>query len=47
MADLTSPPLSVVRQPVQEMGSVAANQLFERLARDETPQTGNHTMLPV
>jgi LacI family transcriptional regulator len=47
MADLTSPPLSVVRQPVQQMGSVAANQLFERLAHDETPQTGNHTVLPV
>lgn len=47
LADLTSPPLTVVRQPVQEMGRVAAEQLFERLARGETTQTGKRIVLPV
>jgi len=47
MAELTSPPLSVVRQPAQEMGRVAAGQLFERLERGEIPQTGNRVVLPV
>lgn len=47
LAELTSPPLSVVRQPAQEMGRVAAGQLFERLERGETPQTGNRIVLPV
>jgi LacI family transcriptional regulator len=47
LADLTSPPLTVVRQPAQEMGRVAASQLFERLERGEIPQTGNRIVLPV
>jgi LacI family transcriptional regulator len=47
LADLTSPPFSVVRQPAQEMGRVAAGQLFERLERGETQQTGNRIVLPV
>lgn len=47
LADLTAPPLTVVRQPAQEMGRVAACQLFERLERGETPQTGNRIVLPV
>jgi len=47
LADLTSPPLTVVRQPAQEMGRVAASQLFERLERSENPQTGNRIVLPV
>jgi len=47
LADLTSPPLTVVRQPAQEMGRVAAGQLFERLERGETQQTGNRIVLPV
>jgi len=47
LADLASPPLTVVRQPVQEMGRVAASQLFERLERGEIPQTGNRIVLPV
>jgi len=29
------------------MGRVAAGQLFERLERGETPQTGNRIVLPV
>jgi len=47
LAELTSPPLTVVRQPAQEMGRVAANQLFERLERGETQQSGNRIVLPV
>jgi LacI family transcriptional regulator len=47
LADLISPPLTVVRQPAQEMGRVAAGRLFERLERGETPQTGNRIVLPV
>jgi LacI family transcriptional regulator len=47
LAELTSPPLTVVRQPAQEMGRVAANQLFERLERGETQQSGNRVVLPV
>jgi LacI family transcriptional regulator len=47
LADLTSPPLTVVRQPAEEMGRVAASQLFDRLERGETPQAGNHIVLPV
>jgi LacI family transcriptional regulator len=47
LADLTSPPLTVVRQPAQEMGRVATNLLFDRIARGESPQTGNRIVLPV
>jgi LacI family transcriptional regulator len=47
LSDLTSPPLTVVRQPTQEMGRVATNQLFDRIARGELPQTGNRIVLPV
>jgi LacI family transcriptional regulator len=47
MAEFTSPPLTVVRQPAQEMGRVAANLLFDRIVRGETPATGNRIVLPV
>jgi LacI family transcriptional regulator len=47
LAEFTSPPLTVVRQPAQEMGSVAASLLFDRIARGETPHTGNRIVLPV
>lgn len=47
LADLTSPPLTVVRQPAQEMGRVATNLLFDRIARGELPRTGNRVILPV
>jgi LacI family transcriptional regulator len=47
LAELASPPLTVVRQPAQEMGRVAASQLFDRIERGETPQTGNRVVLPV
>jgi LacI family transcriptional regulator len=47
LAELTSPPLTVVRQPAQEMGRVAASLLFERIARGESQQTGSKIVLPV
>jgi LacI family transcriptional regulator len=47
LAELTSPPLTVVRQPAQEMGRVAASLLFERIERGESPQTGTRIVLPV
>lgn len=47
LADLTSPPLTVVRQPAQEMGRVATNLLLDRIARGEVPKTGNRIVLPV
>jgi LacI family transcriptional regulator len=47
MAEFTAPPLTVVRQPAQEMGKVATNLLFDRIARGELPQTGNKIVLPV
>jgi LacI family transcriptional regulator len=47
LAELTSPPLTVVRQPSQEMGRVAASLLFERIERGELPQTGTRIALPV
>jgi LacI family transcriptional regulator len=47
LAEFTSPPLTVVRQPAQEMGRVATNLLLDRIARGETPYTGNRIVLPV
>lgn len=46
-AELTSPPLTVVRQPALEMGRVATNLLFDRINRNETSNTGNRIVLPV
>jgi LacI family transcriptional regulator len=47
MAEFTSPPLTVVRQPALEMGRAATSLLFDRIARGELPQTGNRIVLPV
>jgi LacI family transcriptional regulator len=47
LADLTSPPLTVVRQPVEEMGRAAAEQLFGRLKLGETTEPGKRIVLPV
>ncbi|MGB6745685.1 MAG: LacI family DNA-binding transcriptional regulator [Terracidiphilus sp.] len=47
LAEFTSPPLTVVRQPAQEMGRVATSLLFDRITRGETPYTGNRIVLPV
>jgi LacI family transcriptional regulator len=47
LAEVTSPPLTVVRQPAEEMGRVAANQLFERIESGEPRRSGNRVVLPV
>jgi LacI family transcriptional regulator len=47
LAALTAPPLTVIRQPAQEMGRAAASLLFERIERGELPKTGNRIVLPV
>jgi LacI family transcriptional regulator len=47
LAELTSPPLTVVRQPTLELGRVATNLLFDRIERGELPLTGNRIVLPV
>jgi LacI family transcriptional regulator len=47
MAEFNSPPLTVVRQPAQEMGRVATSLLFDRIMRGEIPQTGHKIVLPV
>lgn len=47
LAEMTSPPLSVVRQPAQEMGRAAINLLFDRIAQNKVSPRGNRTVLPV
>jgi len=47
LAELTSSPLTVVRQPAAEMGRVAANLLFDRIARGEAQEKGAKIVLPV
>jgi len=47
MAEITSPPLTVVRQPAHEMGCAATSLLFERITRGQTPHIGNRIVLPV
>jgi len=47
LAEILHPTLTVVRQPVDEVGRVAAGLLFDRLKRDEFPKDGNKVVLPV
>ncbi len=47
MAEVTSSPLTVVRQPAHEMGRAATSLLFERITGGVTPNVGNRIVLPV
>ncbi len=47
LAEMTSPPLSVIRQPAHKMGETAINLLFDRIARDDIAHIGNRVVLPV
>jgi len=48
LAEILNPTLTVVRQPSQELGSVAATLLFKRLdAPDDVPEKGEKVVLPV
>jgi LacI family transcriptional regulator len=46
IADVLQPALTVVRQPVYQIGEMAANLLFQRIARGEQPSKGNRVVLP-
>ncbi|MGA7885564.1 MAG: LacI family DNA-binding transcriptional regulator [Acidobacteriaceae bacterium] len=47
VADVLQPTLTVVRQPVYQIGEAAANLLFERIQRQEFPSTGRRVVLPL
>jgi LacI family transcriptional regulator len=47
IADVLQPALTVVRQPVYQIGETAANLLFERIARDQFPTRGHRVVLPL
>ena len=46
-ADLLVPGISVVRQPFEEIGRVAAELLFSQMADSEQSKRGRHVVLPV
>jgi LacI family transcriptional regulator len=46
IADVLQPALTVVRQPVYQVGEMAANLLFQRIARGENPSKGHRVVLP-
>jgi len=47
VADVLQPTLTVVRQPVYQIGEAAANLLFRRILRQEFPSTGRRVILPL
>lgn len=47
IADVLQPALTVIRQPVYQMGEAAANQLFERIASGHRPTKGRRQTLPL
>jgi len=47
VADVLQPALTVVRQPVYQVGEMAASLLFQRIARGEYPSKGHRVVLPV
>lgn len=46
-ADLIRPGITVVRQPTEELGRIAAQVLFQRLEQARGPRSGDRTVLPV
>ena len=46
IADVLQPALTVVRQPVYQIGEMAANLLFQRISRGEFPAKGHRVVLP-
>ena len=46
IADVLQPALTVVRQPVYQVGEMAANLLFQRISRGEFPAKGHRVVLP-
>ncbi len=47
IADVLKPALTVVRQPVYQIGETAANLLFERIANGQFPDKGHRVVLPL
>ena len=47
IADVLQPALTVVRQPVYQVGEMGANLLFQRISRGEYPTKGHRVVLPV
>ena len=47
VADVLQPALTVTRQPVLQIGEMAAKLLFQRIASGEYPARGQHVVLPV
>jgi LacI family transcriptional regulator len=47
VADVLQPALTVVRQPVYQIGETAANLLFERISRGQFPSKGHKVVLPL
>jgi LacI family transcriptional regulator len=47
IADVLQPALTVVRQPVYQIGETAANLLFERIHRGQFPSKGHRVVLPL
>jgi LacI family transcriptional regulator len=47
IADVLQPALTVVRQPVYQIGETAANLLFDRIAKGHFPAKGNRVVLPL
>lgn len=47
MADIFHPSLTVVRQPANELGRVAADLLFARLGKEQRTAAGSRVVLPV
>lgn len=47
IADVLQPALTVVRQPVYQIGETAANLLFERISRGQFPTKGHRVVLPL
>lgn len=46
-ADLLRPGITVVRQPIEQLGRTAADVLFHRLGETPQPRTGQRIVLPV
>lgn len=46
IADVLQPALTVVRQPVYQIGEMGANLLFQRISRGEFPAKGHRVVLP-
>lgn len=47
LADVLEPALTVVRQPVYQIGETGANLLFERISRGQFPSKGHRVVLPL